>query len=168
MFDDERWREIEYLEGFRISSYGRILDDQSLLVEPWIQNGNPYIRLSKGGSSFKGSVYLLVVQAFFRNFEGLDVEHFDGDPCNNYIDNLRFMYDDPNIRGTRSILTRKTDSDLKVLDKRIRSKVQVNETGDVFESVAACAYFLDIKASGISMCLNGKLDNYRGLSFRYI
>jgi hypothetical protein len=47
-------------------------------------------------------------------------------------------------------------------------KVEIVETGEVFESLAECARAINGSISAISLCVNGKQNTYRGLHFKRI
>lgn len=77
------------------------------------------------------SVHQLVALAFIPNPNGYrEVNHIDGDPSNNRVDNLEWCDRSQNITHASKVLNRKMGT---------RKKVLCVETGEIFESGAEAA-----------------------------
>lgn len=77
------------------------------------------------------SVHQLVASAFIPNPNGYrEVNHIDGDPSNNRVDNLEWCNRSQNIIHASKVLNKKMGT---------RKKVLCIETGEIFESGAEAA-----------------------------
>lgn len=99
---EEIWKDIPGFDGlYQVSTYGRV---RSLLrrhgAMPYImkpvnhgQGPRKYkqIQLSRGGKSHTIGIHRLVALAFIPRIEGKNhIDHIDGDPSNNHVENLRW------------------------------------------------------------------------------
>lgn len=103
----EEWRPIAGFEGrYEVSSCGRVRSQGAcrpsyagLIMKHWVQNKNyRYVSLRKCGRSKSYAVHRLVLEAFVGpRPEGKQVAHYDGDPSNNCVENLRWATAKENI-----------------------------------------------------------------------
>lgn len=173
---EEEWRVVPGSESFEISSLGNIRhigDDRPLhpgnfRFETWEEDGVPYIWVSEREFGFRGPVWKLFLPAFYRGTL-TDVHPFyvDGDPRNVRLDNLGWYVQAPGSEEIKPLAIR-GDGFRRLLDRRVAHKVEIVETGMVFESVAACAKVINGQTSNIYACLAGRLETHRGYHFRYV
>lgn len=120
----EIWKPIPGFEAYQISSTGQVQGLRGWILSPNIQDGYMSITLSLQGKAYKYSVHRLVAAAFL----GLKLEetksiinHKDGNPSNNSIDNLEICNQSHNQLHTSKLLypedssTHKTCRKCKIL-----------------------------------------------------
>lgn len=101
--DAEEWRPVEGWPGYEVSNLGgvrtqtrRVEDGRTVhgrTLRPWRNDklGHLAVSLNRGGWRKTASVHRLVALAFLGYPPlGAEVCHFDGDPTNNRVDNLRW------------------------------------------------------------------------------
>ena len=99
----EIWKDIEGYEGlYQISNYGKIKSfhkNKILILNNSIDRyGYYFIRLSKNGESKRFAVHRLVCFAFIPNKENKPyVNHKDGNPKNNNVNNLEWCTPSENM-----------------------------------------------------------------------
>lgn len=85
------WKSIPGFESYHISSTGQVRGLRGWILSPNIQDGYKSVTLSLNGEAFKYSVHRLMATTFL-DLELADtktiVNHKDGNPGNNSIDNL--------------------------------------------------------------------------------
>lgn len=99
---NEEWRDVECYEGmYQVSNKGRVkclkarnshgIKRESLCI-PWLdKSGYKKHNLNKNGSSKLFKLHRLVAKAFIPNPENKPlVDHIDGNPSNNCVENLRW------------------------------------------------------------------------------
>lgn len=108
---EEIWRDIPYLPGYKISSFGRLLSCEKTIVKKSISYNIKEKVLkcykSKNGYivfGFRGKLrYLhrIVIEVFVSEIkEGFEVDHIDGDRTNNSLSNLRIVNRKQNVENT--------------------------------------------------------------------
>ena len=103
MIIDKRGKTYDFSWLYEISNYGKIRNIKSgrILKQYLDRNGRYAIRLRcKGKRKLHGfSLSRLVATAFIPNFDNLpQVNHIDGDPRNNCVDNLEWCDESYNIQ----------------------------------------------------------------------
>ena len=98
--EDEVWKPIAGYEGkYSISNYGRVKNTScihrtkmGMILNPWEGNKHYlYITLSKDSKRKTFAAHRLVLDAFVgKNPGGKQCAHWDGDPHNNRVSNLRW------------------------------------------------------------------------------
>lgn len=156
MMNENRWRTIPAFPRYYVNRDGDVFDNklyQKVPVHVW--NGKPIVELiSSGGSARRFDVRILVFEAFFRRLSEKEVIYnVDGDPHNNEIDNLGLR-----ARGMTEAVSKNTSP----------RKVKIVETGEVFDSLSACARRLGGYQGSISAVLNGRTQSYKGFTFEYV
>lgn len=51
--------------------------------------------------------------------------------------------------------------------KGMTKRVRILETGEIFDSAEECAKAIGGSTSGISKCINGRLERHKGFTFVY-
>ena len=95
----EEWRVIDERPAYSISSFGRVRNNEGLVLKPWAhRSGHLYITLCRDvepTSKLRRQVHRLVLTAFVGKCpSGQEARHLDGVPTNNMLTNL--------VWGTRS------------------------------------------------------------------
>lgn len=106
----EKWKDIEEYEGiYQVSNRGRIrsfyngrhgVGNSSKILNPSLGTHDRYrISLSKNGTKKDMSVARLVAKSFIPNPDNKpQVNHIDGDPLNNHVDNLEWCTQSENMK----------------------------------------------------------------------
>jgi hypothetical protein len=149
--DGEEWKDLD--QGKRLSSFGRIshVTVTGEYVEHLSLQTKKYLRTSyKGRNEY---VHRLVISLFGTDEQrnklanNYEVDHIDGDPRNNRLDNLQVLG--------------KGDHGVKTHGKRVR--IIDTNTGGVSEyiTVKDAAKSINMSASRITEYLKGRSDNKR-------
>lgn len=104
----EEWRPVEgFEEYYEVSNFGRVRSLDRMVIRPpqtpyWRKgivltpgahpsSGNrPHVNMSGGGKKKTAQVSVLVAEAFIGpRPDGMECCHYDDDPLNNHVDNLR-------------------------------------------------------------------------------
>lgn len=154
---DERWvsladssyPDIAQFAAYHVSNYGRVKGHHGRLLKP---DTNQTLSIVKDGKRKTIMIYRLVLYAFnVPNPEGkTDVDHIDGDHCNNHLDNLRWA-------------TRSENNNNENSRKRTPIRRTCVSTGEIKEYVRVKdALNEGFTNSNVYDCLNGIRSSYRG------
>jgi len=165
--EDEFWTHLSKYPGHWLSSYGRIKNSDDELLELYVnEDGWPSVHLEVWEWSFDGPVaWLMFWTLFVGNKEQCRVNFHDGDPMNTRLDNLKIEYLDSE-GGWQTVSTKKLSSGLLMLDRRVGKRIQIIETGEMFESVQACAEAIGGSATNIWGYFRGVTKSVKGYTFR--
>lgn len=167
----EEWKSIEGFEGlYDVSSLGRVRSyprngtkdkDIHILHQGVTKSGYCRVALSKNDRMKNYAVHRLVAQAFIPNPENKsEVNHIDGNPNNNTINNLEWNTRSENHLHRVYALRHNTLNKCK--------KVLCVETGKIFPSVQAAARTLGKDHKGIVRAVKGQYERSYGYHWRYV
>lgn len=169
----EIWHEIPGYNGdYFISNYGRVKSYKKaypLIMTPSYSDSlHKYqtVQLFKNGQYKIFKVHRLVAEAFIPKIDGKDyINHIDGNPKNNMVDNLEWCTLSENSWHSWNILGRKNGG--------YKRKILCEETGVVYHSLHECARYLNTNPSTIHKALNlrtksGEKYKCRGFHFKYL
>lgn len=131
----EEWKDIQNFEGlYQVSSYGRIKSlhkGEHILSQGFTgrRNERAVINLCKEGYCKTTIVYRLVAQAFLENPENKrTVNHKDGNPLNNHINNLEWMTHSENTQHAHDagLLLKRAKVYSKITKKTTYKLIQPN------------------------------------------
>ena len=171
---EEIWKDIDGYEGlYQVSNLGRVKSlnynrTKKEKVLKGVRKPFGHLRVMLCGKLF--SVHRLVAEAFIPNDENKPfIDHINGIPSDNRVENLRWCTQSENLRNPIAIaklkshpskLKGRTDS----LCPNSKAVTQFDKQGNFIKSwnsQAEAARQLNIKQSDISRCVNGK-RNYCG------
>lgn len=171
---EEIWKDIKGYEGkYQISNTGYVksLDFNHTGKEKILKNkvnykGYCFVTLYKENKQYYPAIHRLVAEAFIPNSDCLpQVNHIDGNKCNNHVENLEWCTNLENMH--HAIKTGLTNC-----RGNIRAVEQIDSNGKVinkFGAIADAGRFLGIKGkpNGISRACSGKQKTAYGYRWKY-
>lgn len=182
--NEEQWQTVAGASGYVISNRGNIVKTFGSVdedVEGYVdRDGHVYVTLWVETRQYDYDlgkwvrvqecipVWLLMVKSWFLGWErGFEIYHLDGDLTNNSAENLRARTVDRHNGEIRVVGVRQ-EPYFYAFDKRRRGRVEIIETGEVFEGVRHAAARVQGSAGNISRVLSGSLNTHKGLHFRWV
>lgn len=169
----EVWREIPNYNGdYFVSNHGRVKSykrTKPLIMHPsYSDRSHQYqtVQLFKNGNYKTYKIHRLVAELFIPKIPGKDyVNHIDGNPKNNTVENLEWCSLSENSWHSWNIIGRKPGG--------FKRKIICEETGAIYQSLHECARQLGTNPSTVHKALNlrtlsGKKYRCRGLHFKYV
>lgn len=156
---EEEWRQVISHENYLVSSFGRVFSiKRNKILSQFNTLGYMHVALYDGhGNQQTKKVHRLVAEAFLDSAENDDVvNHIDGDKAYNFVENLEWCSQSHNAKHAYA-------TGLKTVTNK--KAVRILETGEVFESLSACAESIGGSVSTVSNCLSGKNKSHRGYTF---
>lgn len=118
-------------------------------------DGNPHYRL----------LHRIIAKAFIENEENKpEVNHIDGNKCNNRADNLEWVTREENLRHAYEIGLMPNDTTPKAV---IATSMDTGEQMK-FPSIYKAARFFGISQGNICMCCKGIRPHANGYYWRYV
>lgn len=178
----EIWKEINgYKPIYFVSSYGRI---KSICRETRCNRNGKYIRKERllrfshtrryltaylydeNGKKKSVLVHRIVANAFIDNPNKLkEIDHIDGNPENNRVENLRWVTHKQNCNNPTTLLKTKGKP-----SKHRKAVAAYNLDGTlykIFPSVQLAAEETGAHRANIRKCINGKYKTCASLIFKY-
>lgn len=169
---EEMWTRVMYFPGFQISSRGNIRSLEEHQIELWIDDKHqPCAKFEYFDSTTYAPIWRHMLHNWYEgNTDDVWFEYLDGDVGNLDLDNLIPVYMDVN-GDIKEISWRPAPHGLRILDRRMKKmghKVEIIETGDVFDSVDECAQAIGGYRNLIYKCLKGTAHTHMGYTFKYV
>ena len=161
----EEWR--AYGPGFSVSSFGRRRNDKNGVVSWGHKRESGHMTTAVGGKSVQ--VHRVVAEAFELPREpGQDhVDHIDGDPSNNRVENLRWVTGRQNTQVSYHTKHPNRGSNAEQLSQSVEV-LRGGEVVGVYPSVTKAAEDLGVWCTHITGCLAGRRTTTGGFSFRKV
>lgn len=159
-------RKIKAYRSFYVSN-------EKLIVGKATNKGYSVVGLIKDGIGKTYLVHRLVASAFIQNVAQKPfVNHIDGNPSNNRIDNLEWCTQKENIHHAIKLglfKRSKTSKHKGGSHFRARAILSISPTGDEtqYSSVAEAVRETGVSLSCVSRCLNGHTKQSKGYIFQY-
>lgn len=180
----EIWKPVVGYEGlYEVSSFGRVKSlpivlkrnsgsfkrGEKILSNQVGTHGRLEISITKNGVPKRVSVHRLVAIAFIPNPDNKEtVNHIDGNPKNNHVDNLEWMSVSDNIRhGFKNGLIPYMKKNRKDISKPIIQLTQDGEFVNEFPSIMEANRQLGFAHSNISIVLTGKNKLAYGYQWKF-
>lgn len=169
----EKWLKVAGFENYKISNLGRLKNSKGEIMKPWNDShGYLDVKFYKDKKSYHRKIHRLVAEAFIENPENKkQVNHIDGNPMNNFLENLEWVTPKENIRH---LLETKGISNQFSKMSKVASYDMNGDLLKTFETPTEAAEFYGFKnfkgkndARNINDCCNGNKKSYKGLMFRY-
>ena len=158
----EEWADVLGFPDYLISNLGRVYSTKTDTILKSRPSGRGYeqVMLYQNGRTHTKTIHIMVAEKFVPGWEeGLEPNHTNGNKHDNRADNLEWE-----TRGGNNQHAINTG-----LRNPRHTRVRVVETGEIFESVKACAEALGFSHGvGISAVTNGRWLKYKGLSFEHV
>ena len=154
----EIWKPVRNFPSYDCSNYGRIRNIKTQRILRTNSDPNGYIKacLQKNNSQYTMKVAKLIAETFLGEHPGMDVRYKDNDRSNVCLDNLEWC--------TRSELI--GDAYKRGSKKPYQSiPIRVVETGEVYESIKACADDISCDSSHIRQYFAGRCSHVKGYHF---
>ena len=166
---NEDWRLVEDHPDYRIGTSGRF---QSKKRGSWKDlktsvdgSGYPQAFMCENGRMYVRKVHKLMQEAFFKpDPDRPEINHINGNKRDNRLENLEQCSRLENMRHAcdTGLFTRPSDAG------RPKKRIQIVETGAVFDSESDCARAINGDVSNISSCLAGRRKTHLGYHFEYL
>ncbi len=162
----EIWKTIDDYPNYEISSIGRVKNKKTnKILKPYIHRDDGYdsVTLRNHTGQHTKKIHRLVAETFYEcSRDDLEVNHIDGNKKNNFVGNLEWCTRSENMSHAFS------NNLIKISEKAgiPRKKVQIIETGEIFNSLHDCAKQINGRVSNIIGCLIGRQKTHRGYHFK--
>ncbi len=170
------WKDIDGYNGiYQVSNLGRvksisfrnnktIKSREKILKTKTNSKKRVYIMLYKNGKRRNLTVHRLVASAFLPNPNSLpEVNHIDGNPTNNNINNLEWCTKSHNAKHAYE----NELNNLKEYNKS-RKKPIIRNDGIKYNSAYDCAKALGVSVCSVRDVLKGRIKTVKGYSFSYL
>ena len=155
----EIWKPLKNFPSYDGSSEGRIrnIRTQRILKTYINEKGYETVCLRKNGRQHTVKVSKVIAETFLGEHPGMDVRNKNGERSKSSVDNLVWCTRSETISAAFERGTKKPSR---------CSRVQVIETGDIYDSVADCARGLCCCRSDIYKHLSGMLPHVKGFHIK--
>lgn len=157
----EIWKPLRNFPSYNGSSEGRIMNirTQRILKTFINDKGREQVCLRKNNRQYTVSVHKVIADTFLGENPGMDVRHKDLNRSNNRVSNLEWCTRQETISSSFERGNRLPNH---------RTEIRVVETGEIYESVAACSRDTGCSSSEIFKCMAGTVPHVKGLHFERI
>lgn len=166
---EEVWKDVPGYEGlYKVSNIGKVMSlnfdgtSQPRVMNPYNVHGYKRLRLFKDKNKVSIGVHRLVAMAFIPNPENKPfINHKDGDPNNNTVENLEWATHSENITHAYRVLGAKASGG------RAKKSVRLVETGQVFTSIREASRATGHNRTSIISCCKGRYKSVRNMHWEY-
>lgn len=147
----EIWEKCPLDNRYQVSNLGNVKGIRGNILKPFFGGKYLYVSLGRGK---KYLVHRLVLITFnpIENYEKLQVNHKDGNPENNKLDNLEWVTPSENIKHSYQVLKRKPAyyNAVKSHEKAVYSLNIETREKIYFDSQTECAYYYNCEKSNLT------------------
>lgn len=163
----EFWQRSSEFPRYQVSSLGRVFDGKNKRVLKSTPDLAGYHRVkihTPDGDRKTYSLHRLVMRTFYEYLPDAardrEVNHIDFDKSNNTLANLEYTTREENMLHAFAGGVSRPVHPIR--------KVQIVETGEVFESTGAVDRYLSVSYGSTSKTLRGLQPTCRGYTFEYV
>lgn len=165
---------------YSVSNDGLVRNDNTNILKTLGKDryGYPNVKLYCDGKRTHPSVHRLVANAFIPNtLNKPQINHKDGNKCNNYVNNLEWVTAKENMEhASRNDLLHHKLSYEERMDKKLNKNdvnkrkrhILVRETWTEYQSIADCCEATNSRRKSVERVLNGERKTHNGLHFEYV
>lgn len=174
-YEGELWKYYSQNRDYAVSTYGRVYSCKSnKFIQPGKgRGGHLQIQMWHLGTETYVYIHRMVAEMFIPNPDGLPVvRHLDGNPTNNVVWNLAWgtvkdNYEDAVRHGTARMFSDEEREKGHAVQRQ--PVIAISESGSQiwFPSISDAARELNLDASSICKCLNGRYKQTGGYKFVY-
>lgn len=176
--NNEIWKPIEGTDGkYEVSNAGRVRSlnylghGKTKEIKTWNNRGYRRVNLHIGGKKKNFLLHRIIAETFIPNPENKsEVNHKDGNKCNNDVSNLEWTTRDENrIHADESGLRKRSIEALIDSNKRLSKPIVAISvtTGEEFLFTSIQEAQRAIGTKDINRVLNGKQRQAKGYTYRY-
>jgi hypothetical protein len=156
----EIWRQLLNFPDYVGSTEGRVKNvrTQRVLKTYTDPRGYTKVTLRNDCMSYTVKVARVIAETFLGDHSDMVVRHKDNVRSNCRVDNLEWV-------TRKELIPDAFDGGTKQPTRKVA--VRVIETGEVFDTIRACAKHNDCSQSDICKCLNGTRHSVKGLHFEH-
>ena len=163
----ETWIRTNRNHHYEVNEDGYVRNSRNNYILTNSPNNKGYMTVSLGKRLPGQLVHILVAEAFVPGYEpGLDVDHKNGKKWDNRAENLQWCTRGENVKRAYEMGLahghRSPDAGSPPI------KIQIVETGEMFNSISECARYIGGSAGAISQCINGTRNKHHGYHFKII
>ena len=150
----EIWKQVEKYPGYEVSNQGRIKsfkqNKNGKILSGIVRKGYLYVDFRKDGITHSEGVHRIVLSTFspIKNMEGYTVNHKDGNPLNNRLENLEWMTLSENTAHARRVLQSGY--------RAIKVHIVFNDGKEMwFETITEASIFLGVAKTTVARWVKG-------------
>jgi len=184
--DMEIWKAISGYEGlYEVSDSGKIRSVTHTINRPY--DGSPvifqgrilrpskssiylHVALCKDGKATTKRIHRIVAEAFIPNPENKPhVNHLDGNPHNNCLDNLERATVSENLKHSYKFLGRESPMKGRYGSSNVASKaVLCTTSGETYESAMMAERALSLPRGKVTAVCRGERNHTKNLHFKFV
>lgn len=161
----ERWKTIDDRPKYEVSDTGLVRNRKTgkvLSPDLYKNKGYEFVGLCGENDRKMKFVHRLVAEAFIENPYGKEeVNHIDGNKRNNNVDNLEWVTRSENVKHAYATGLKHPSGPHPI------RRIEIVETGEVFDDCHDCARKINGNHWAISACLRGLRHKHLGYHYRY-
>lgn len=157
----EVWKPLRNFPSYNGSSEGRIMNIRTQRIMKTFKNDNGYIQvcLRKNNKQYTVKVARVIAETFLGEHPGMDVVYKNGDRSDVCVDNLEWC-------TRQEVIRRAFERGTKIPSRQI--PVRVIETGEIYNSIRACARDIGCYQTDICKYLSGSIQQVKGYHFERV
>ena len=168
MISKEIWKSIDDFPSYEVSNLGQIRNKNTKHIKTAFHDNDGYLKVTLMNCAngkkqcCRKSVHRLVATSFLGDHPDLQVNHINGIKDDNQVDNLEWVTNSQNVKHAYDSGIRKPSGGRGPI-----RKIQVIETGEVYDNLHECARAIKSDSGRLSRALNGEGRAIKGFHVRY-